>query len=213
MMLRRCGERILKQPLVFLHDARSSICSNACAVRTTRPSHMVLKHNRQVLQHKSRLVATTSTSRILSTFTNPLSAKAVVNGPVENDPRKREIVNLTQELMTSIYEGDYETYVRLCDEEMTCFEPETAGNLIGGMPFHKYYFDNLLGKNKSGPLHTTITHPHVVMLGDDSAFICYIFLIQTLQGDKPVTIQREETRIWKKKDGMWKSLHFHKSIL
>merc|ERR1712113_732292 len=93
---------------------------------------------------------------------------------------------------------------------MTCFEPETAGNLVGGMAFHEYYFNNLLGQWKHiGPLHTTIVNPHVVLLGDNAAYICYVFLIQTLQGDKPVTIQREETRIWQKKNACWKSLHFH----
>lgn len=30
---------------------------------------------------------------------------------------------------------------------MTCFEPETLGNLIEGMDFHKFYFDN--GKGPS----------------------------------------------------------------
>lgn len=29
---------------------------------------------------------------------------------------------------------------------MTCFEPETLGNLIEGMDFHKFYFDQ--GKSK-----------------------------------------------------------------
>lgn len=28
---------------------------------------------------------------------------------------------------------------------MTCFEPETLGNLIEGMDFHKFYFDNSKG--------------------------------------------------------------------
>jgi len=28
------------------------------------------------------------------------------------------------------------------DPQVTCFEPEACGNLIEGMDFHKFYFDN-----------------------------------------------------------------------
>ncbi len=28
------------------------------------------------------------------------------------------------------------------DPQLTCFEPEAFGNLIEGMEFHKFYFDN-----------------------------------------------------------------------
>lgn len=28
------------------------------------------------------------------------------------------------------------------DPQLTCFEPEAYGNLIEGMDFHKFYFDN-----------------------------------------------------------------------
>ena len=31
---------------------------------------------------------------------------------------------------------------RLCDPHMTAFEPEAIGNLVEGLDFHKFYFDN-----------------------------------------------------------------------
>lgn len=53
-----------------------------------------------------------------------------------------DIVNLTQDLIDVINRGDYESYIRICDAEMTAIEPESFGNLVIGMPFHKFYFDN-----------------------------------------------------------------------
>lgn len=31
---------------------------------------------------------------------------------------------------------------KLVDPQMTCFEQESNGNLIEGLAFHKFYFDN-----------------------------------------------------------------------
>jgi calcium/calmodulin-dependent protein kinase (CaM kinase) II len=31
---------------------------------------------------------------------------------------------------------------RLCDPHLTAFEPEALGNLVEGLEFHKFYFDN-----------------------------------------------------------------------
>lgn len=33
-------------------------------------------------------------------------------------------------------------YRKLCDPNMTAFEPDALGNLITGMEFHKFYFEN-----------------------------------------------------------------------
>jgi len=33
-------------------------------------------------------------------------------------------------------------YRKLVDPQLTCFEPETCGNLIEGLDFHRFYFDN-----------------------------------------------------------------------
>ena len=37
---------------------------------------------------------------------------------------------------------------RLCDPNMTAFEPEAIGNLVEGLEFHKFYFDNRKYSNK-----------------------------------------------------------------
>lgn len=124
--------------------------------------------------------------------------------------REQEIIKLTQRLIAAITMGDFESYSKLCDEKMTCFEPESKGNLVEGLDFHKYYFDNLT-KNHSAPTNTTILCPHVILLSEDSACISYICLVQMMIDEKPVTTQREETRVWQRKGSKWVCVHFHKS--
>lgn len=88
---------------------------------------------------------------------------------------------------------------------MTAFEPDALGNLITGMEFHKFYFENgilmlllslygagslvdwritlsirlisVLGKNYK-IVSTTILNPHVHVFGDDTACIAYVLIIQ-----------------------------------
>lgn len=78
---------------------------------------------------------------------------------------------------------------------MTAFEPESVGNLVAGMDFHRFYFDNLGGpslvnnaKNNisKSSINTTILNPHVHVLGDEAAVIAYIRLVQFI--DKYVSI-------------------------
>ncbi|CAF1670645.1 unnamed protein product, partial [Adineta ricciae] len=52
-----------------------------------------------------------------------------------------EITKVTEQLLQAIVNGDYDMYKTLCDPKITCFEPETIGNLVEGLDFHKFYFD------------------------------------------------------------------------
>uniref|UniRef100_S4RND2 calcium/calmodulin-dependent protein kinase n=1 Tax=Petromyzon marinus TaxID=7757 RepID=S4RND2_PETMA len=56
--------------------------------------------------------------------------------------RKQEIIKVTEQLIEAVNHGDFEAYTKLCDPGMTSFEPEALGNLVGGMEFHKFYFEN-----------------------------------------------------------------------
>ncbi|XP_051936159.1 calcium/calmodulin-dependent protein kinase type II subunit gamma isoform X5 [Hippocampus zosterae] len=123
--------------------------------------------------------------------------------------RKQEIIKMTEQLIEAINNGDFEAYTRLCDPGLTSFEPEALGNLVEGMDFHKFYFDNLLSKNNK-PVHTTILNPHVHMMGDDAACIAYIRLTQYMDAQgRPRSCQSEETRVWQRRDAKWLNVHFH----
>ena len=56
--------------------------------------------------------------------------------------RKSEIVKVTEELLTAIAESDWDSYQKRCDPALSCFEPESIGNLVTGMSFHRFYFDH-----------------------------------------------------------------------
>jgi len=130
--------------------------------------------------------------------------------------RKQEIIKLTEQLLTSVTEGNYDSYTKLVDPQLTCFEPESCGNLIEGLEFHKFYFDNVTfvvcSKHSKGDVHTSFLNPHVILLGEDAACIAYIRLTQFIdKNGTPHTMQTEETRVWARKDGKWQNVHFHRS--
>ncbi|XP_037321634.2 calcium/calmodulin-dependent protein kinase type II subunit gamma isoform X7 [Pungitius pungitius] len=123
--------------------------------------------------------------------------------------RKQEIIKMTEQLIEAINNGDFEAYTRICDPGLTSFEPEALGNLVEGMDFHKFYFDNLLSKN-SKPVHTTILNPHVHLIGEEAACIAYIRLTQYMDAQgRPRSCQSEETRVWHRRDAKWLNVHFH----
>ncbi|XP_070360057.1 calcium/calmodulin-dependent protein kinase type II subunit beta isoform X17 [Equus asinus] len=130
-------------------------------------------------------------------------------GPPPTPSRKQEIIKITEQLIEAVNNGDFEAYAKICDPGLTSFEPEALGNLVEGMDFHRFYFENLLAKN-SKPIHTTILNPHVHVIGEDAACIAYIRLTQYIDGQgRPRTSQSEETRVWHRRDGKWQNVHFH----
>ncbi|XP_043958884.1 calcium/calmodulin-dependent protein kinase type II subunit gamma isoform X13 [Gambusia affinis] len=123
--------------------------------------------------------------------------------------RKQEIIKITEQLIEAINNGDFDAYTRICDPGLTSFEPEALGNLVEGMDFHKFYFENLLSKNNK-PVHTTLLNPHVHLIGEDAACIAYIRLTQFVDSTgRPRSSQSEETRVWHRRDGKWLNVHFH----
>ncbi|XP_059909921.1 calcium/calmodulin-dependent protein kinase (CaM kinase) II beta 1 isoform X7 [Gadus macrocephalus] len=123
--------------------------------------------------------------------------------------RKQEIIKITEQLIEAVNNGDFEAYAKICDPGLTSFEPEALGNLVEGMDFQRFYFENLLAKN-SKPIHTTILNPHVHLIGEDAACIAYIRLTQYVDGQgRPRSSQSEETRVWHRRESRWQNVHFH----
>jgi calcium/calmodulin-dependent protein kinase (CaM kinase) II len=119
-----------------------------------------------------------------------------------------ELLRYTQRLLDSIAVADWATYQELCDPSLTAFEPEAAGQLVEGLEFHRFYFN--LG-SASRVRQTNICAPRVRVMGDVGV-VSYVRLNQYVNADgSPSTSAFEETRIWQRKDGKWKHVHFHRS--
>uniref|UniRef100_A0A3Q3WJE1 calcium/calmodulin-dependent protein kinase n=1 Tax=Mola mola TaxID=94237 RepID=A0A3Q3WJE1_MOLML len=132
-----------------------------------------------------------------------------VTQPLHSGPsRKQEIIKITEQLIEAINNGDFDAYARICDPGLTSFEPEALGNLVEGMDFHKFYFENCESHDR--PVHTTLLNPHVHLIGEDAACIAYIRLTQFVDTTgRPRSSQSEETRVWHRRDGKWLNVHFH----
>lgn len=121
-----------------------------------------------------------------------------------------ELLDANQRLLDAIVAGDWDVYAELCDPTLTAFEPESRGNLVAGLEFHRFYFE--LG-GVDGPCNVTMASPQVRELGPDAAVVSYVRLVQRLDADgAPVTRPCEETRVWRRIDGAWKHVHFHRSL-
>jgi calcium/calmodulin-dependent protein kinase (CaM kinase) II len=120
----------------------------------------------------------------------------------------QELLLLTQRLLESIASADWTTYQEMCDPTLTAYEPEGRGQLVEGLPFHRFYFE--LG-GAQGSHNTTMCSPRVRLMGD-VALMTYVRLNQRLGKDgAPVTSPSEETRVWQRSGGTWKHVHFHRS--
>ncbi|XP_067371066.1 calcium/calmodulin-dependent protein kinase type II subunit gamma isoform X36 [Channa argus] len=163
------------------------------------------------LQEAASSSSVPQTTPVQSSNPEPESAISPPTGSSSNlqQTRKQEIIKMTEQLIEAINNGDFEAYTRICDPGLTSFEPEALGNLVEGMDFHRFYFENLLSKNNK-PVHTTILNPHVHLIGEDAACIAYIRLTQYIDSQgRPRSCQSEETRVWHRRDSKWLNVHFH----
>jgi calcium/calmodulin-dependent protein kinase (CaM kinase) II len=115
---------------------------------------------------------------------------------------------LNQRLLECIAAGNWAEYEDLCDPGLTAFEPEGQGQLVEGLPFHRFYF-SLGGFSKHH--NTTMCAPRVRLMGD-VAVVTYVRLNQRIGSDGAAfTRAFEETRVWQRQSGRWTHVHFHRS--
>ena len=137
-----------------------------------------------------------------------------LDGALRDVQEQKERLSAASEAAPELYinaridAGDWKKYAQLCDEDITCFEPEAERQLLAGLPFHKFYFD--LPPSKSAR-QSTMASPHVRVIGS-VGIVCYARVVQKLDASgAPVSVVANETRIWRKDKEGWKHIHFHRS--
>nr|XP_043882066.1 calcium/calmodulin-dependent protein kinase (CaM kinase) II beta 1 isoform X20 [Solea senegalensis] len=192
--------------------APPSVTAAAAAVAAAAGTTAGLVEQAKTLLNKKADVKEPQTTVIHNPVDGTKESSDSSNTTVEDEDvkaRKQEIIKITEQLIEAINNGDFEAYAKICDPGLTSFEPEALGNLVEGMDFHRFYFENLLAKNNK-PIHTTILNPHVHLIGEDAACIAYIRLTQFVDGQgRPRSSQSEETRVWHRRDSKWQNIHFH----
>ncbi|XP_039658180.1 calcium/calmodulin-dependent protein kinase (CaM kinase) II beta 1 isoform X38 [Perca fluviatilis] len=192
--------------------APASVTAAAAAVAAAAGTTAGLVEQAKTLLNKKADVKEPQTTVIHNPVDGTKESSDSSNTTVEDEDvkvRKQEIIKITEQLIEAINNGDFEAYAKICDPGLTSFEPEALGNLVEGMDFHRFYFENLLAKN-SKPIHTTILNPHVHLIGEDAACIAYIRLTQFVDNQgRPRSSQSEETRVWHRRDSKWQNIHFH----
>eukprot|EP00927_Polykrikos_kofoidii_P045373 TRINITY_DN39325_c0_g1_i1.p1 TRINITY_DN39325_c0_g1~~TRINITY_DN39325_c0_g1_i1.p1 ORF type:complete len:207 (-),score=30.05 TRINITY_DN39325_c0_g1_i1:80-700(-) len=123
-----------------------------------------------------------------------------------------EMLELNELLLSVVAQLDYGTYTELCDDWLSCFEPEAQGHLVLGLPFHRYYFDFFAAQPGGPKPQTTVGAPHIRWLADrQAAVVCFKRILQK----GTVTVCTEETRVWEfsgsENDRRWRLVHFHRT--
>ena len=128
--------------------------------------------------------------------------------PEPSPDTTEDLLRLSQDLLDSIDQRNWAAYKQLCDQSLTAFEPEAAGHLVQGMPFHEFY----LAPGPDGlSRQSTISSPHVREMGD-VAVVSYIRLLQVADPEGLTSTRTmEETRVWQRQDTGWQHVHFHRS--
>lgn len=128
---------------------------------------------------------------------------------------KEFIINLTKELLGYIDNQNWEGYLKLTEENLSCIEPETNNKVVFGLEFHKIFFnkENLPENLK---LTSSISGEPYVRFSENTAYICYIRNLKIFDEKKNETTEKDigETRIWEinNASNQWKMIHFHKSL-
>ena len=74
-------------------------------------------------------------SRVRKQTTRVCLSPSYNDSPMTSE--EQAVLDVSAKLLKAIDAGDWKGYAALCDDSLTCFEPEARGNLVAGMPFHK----------------------------------------------------------------------------
>lgn len=123
------------------------------------------------------------------------------------DADQQHIHDLLLRLLTSIREGDINTYKELSSTELTCFEPETQNHPVYGLDFHLFLMGHTEAKYD---FHIEVVNP-TIRVYDNTAYAAYTRIDTVWKEEGPKITSANETRVFHKYESGWKMEHFHRS--
>lgn len=126
------------------------------------------------------------------------------------DENQRELLEITWRLLNAIHAGDYETYAALSAPEISCYE-DVCPYRIDGLEFHLDLIRLMAQNPHQRPVRFDLLTPRVQIYGD-CGIVTYTRLITYKnENASPYWVTFNETRVFVKRDGCWKMVHFHRS--
>lgn len=167
----------------------------------------------KLLKGKIRIVQIFLVFRLIDTVSLKISFNSSVSvGTMSKKNLKQEIIKLTEKLVNACGAGDWRTVEKLCDPRVTTFDSTGSGNIVEGIDFHHSISDNI-PDGSYVESNTIIENPYVHLFGNETACIAYVRSTEYRSRSGRVYLQEtEETRIWHKRNGQWKNVHFHRGL-
>jgi len=153
-----------------------------CATLPTHPEVGLPKRARSALFDRDEI------ARVLALATQP-------------ELTDEDLLDLNAGITAAIREGDWDSYHKLCDPDLSCFEPEEKGHVVFGMDYRQHYVDqsrsiadapDVAYQEDHSPFSSNYI-PHVKWLCNKHAAMVTIKRVVQC-GSKSVSI--EESRLW-----------------
>ncbi len=123
------------------------------------------------------------------------------------DEEQKELYDTLVKLLHAIRVGDVEYYNTHTTEDMTCFEPESHGLQVRGRQFHEFFMSRISGDSE---YNFEIVDPTIKVYGD-TGYTAYNLALQRYENGAFKLSRASETRIFRKIDGRWVMVHFHRN--
>lgn len=128
-----------------------------------------------------------------------------------------EVLEVTRQLIESVYRRDLEFYRAHATEDMSAYEWFIAPARIDGLDFHLHLMGagGMVGVDEQS--RVDLLDPRVQLCGTsgggDVAIVTFTLLVTypTAGTGKPAFYSDNQTRVLVREDGNWKMVHFHRS--